>query len=39
MIKKIVEESGAQVDINDDSGNVYIAAVTPSLPTKPSDDA
>ena len=27
MIKKIVEESGAQVDINDDSGNVYIAAV------------
>ena len=27
MIKKIVELSGAQVDINDDSGNVYIAAV------------
>jgi polyribonucleotide nucleotidyltransferase len=27
MIKRIVEESGAQVDINDDSGNVYIAAV------------
>jgi polyribonucleotide nucleotidyltransferase len=27
MIKRIVEESGAQVDINDDSGNVFIAAV------------
>ncbi len=27
MIKRIVEESGAQVDINDDSGNVFVAAI------------